>query len=274
MGKKTLLAALAIAVFSLFIYEGIIASSSGMTGRTLKPGSSSGCTCHSASPNSSVLVNIIGPSTMGAGDTATFMLKIKGGPLSRGGCDIASSSGSLILSSSEAFLKRVLESGSYELTHTSPKAPSPDTVTFTFKFIAPSTPGSATIYANGNSVNNDGTSSGDSWNYASSKTISVTATGIRETGVTTASYKLSQNFPNPFNPSTKISFGLAKSGNVSLKVYDVTGREVASLLNEYKNAGVYEMDFNANDYGMTSGMYFYKITSGDFSEVRKMILTK
>ena len=85
-------------------------------------------------------------------------------------------------------------------------------------------------------------------------------------------YSLQQNYPNPFNPATKITYTIPKAGNVQLKVYDILGREVASLVNEVKQPGVYTVNFNASNYA--SGIYFYRIQSGDFSAVKKMVLVK
>ena len=275
MKLKHLLIALILVAFGVFMYENIMAYSTGITGVTQKPGATPGCTCHGPSATTSVFVGITGPSSMRAGDTATFVLKIKGGPLSAAGTNIASSAGNLILSTSETFLQRLPEGGSFELTHTSPKAPNPDTVRFTFRYIAPNTPGSSvTLYANGNSVNLSGTSNGDNWNFATNKTISVTATSIQNLNEVAANYSLGQNYPNPFNPTTNIKYGISKSGFVSLKVYDLVGKEVATLVSQNQNAGTYVVDFQASDYGLTSGIYFYKISSEGFSDVRKMILTK
>ena len=98
------------------------------------------------------------------------------------------------------------------------------------------------------------------------------------TGVTPVSgnipeiYELKQNFPNPFNPSTTIRFNIPKTGFVSLKVYDVLGNEVTTLVNEELSANGYEISFNAG--GLASGVYFYKLISGDFVNVKKMILVK
>ena len=83
---------------------------------------------------------------------------------------------------------------------------------------------------------------------------------------------MSQNYPNPFNPVTKISFEIPKSGLVTLKVYDILGKEVTTLVNEVKTPGNYIVDFNASS--LPSGIYFYKITSSDFSCVNKMMLLK
>lgn len=85
-------------------------------------------------------------------------------------------------------------------------------------------------------------------------------------------YGLSQNFPNPFNPATKISLSLPSSGNVRLIVFDMLGREVAAIINNRMNAGFYTIDWDASAY--PSGVYFYKLTAGDFTETKKMILIK
>lgn len=87
-----------------------------------------------------------------------------------------------------------------------------------------------------------------------------------------AEFSLVQNFPNPFNPNTIISYQLAAGGNVTLKVYDVLGNEVATLVNEEKPAGVFEVEFNASK--LSSGVYFYRLQAGSFNEIKKMVLTK
>ena len=114
------------------------------------------------------------------------------------------------------------------------------------------------------------------WGVRNNGKISRYGTPI--SGITTvgseipSSYSVSQNYPNPFNPTTKINFALPKSGLVTMKVYDILGKEVATLVNEVKNAGSYSVDFNASN--LTSGMYFYKVSVNGFSEVRKMMLIK
>ncbi len=85
-------------------------------------------------------------------------------------------------------------------------------------------------------------------------------------------YTLSQNYPNPFNPTTKINFALPKQGFVSLKIYDITGREIQTLVNEVKQAGYYSVDFNGSS--LSSGVYFYMIKSGDFVMTKRMVLIK
>ncbi len=85
-------------------------------------------------------------------------------------------------------------------------------------------------------------------------------------------YDLAQNFPNPFNPSTTIRYQIPQDGIVTLKIYDILGSEVATLVNEEKLAGKYEVNFNASS--LASGVYIYKIQSGSFINSKKMILLK
>lgn len=99
-----------------------------------------------------------------------------------------------------------------------------------------------------------------------------TITGVGNQNNIPYDYALKQNYPNPFNPTTSIEFSIPNSGLVKLVVYDVLGKEVATLVNEVKNAGNYIVDFNASN--LTSGIYFYKISTGDFSSVKKMMLIK
>ncbi|HWQ82490.1 MAG TPA: C25 family cysteine peptidase [Ignavibacteria bacterium] len=93
-----------------------------------------------------------------------------------------------------------------------------------------------------------------------------------QTTVIPDKFELSQNYPNPFNPMTKINFALPKQGLVTLKIYDVLGREIKTLVNEVKQAGSYSVDFNGAEF--SSGVYFYKLTSGDFVDIKRMILVK
>lgn len=96
--------------------------------------------------------------------------------------------------------------------------------------------------------------------------------GIGNTSEAVKDFKLSQNFPNPFNPVTNIKFEIAKSGFVTLKVYDVMGREVAVLMNNNIKTGTYEATFNGEN--LTSGVYYYQLVAGNFRETRIMLLIK
>jgi hypothetical protein len=87
-----------------------------------------------------------------------------------------------------------------------------------------------------------------------------------------ATFSLEQNYPNPFNPTTSIQYAIGSRQIITLKVYDVLGNEIATLVNEEKPAGEYEVEFNASE--LTSGIYFYQLKSGSFVETKKMILLK
>jgi hypothetical protein len=101
--------------------------------------------------------------------------------------------------------------------------------------------------------------------------IGVTSTED-ETDNTPNVYSIEQNYPNPFNPATTIRYSIPKEGFVSLKVYNAIGEEVTKLVNEIKNAGNYDVIFNATN--LASGVYFYRLQVGTFSQVKKMIITK
>lgn len=85
-------------------------------------------------------------------------------------------------------------------------------------------------------------------------------------------FELSQNYPNPFNPTSNLEFGISEMGFVSLKVYDASGKEVVSLINEVKTAGYYSVNFNGA--GLSSGIYFYTLSSGNFISTKRMTLLK
>ena len=91
-------------------------------------------------------------------------------------------------------------------------------------------------------------------------------------------FNLEQNFPNPFNPSTKIRYTLTENNHTSLKIYDMLGREVASLVDEVKSAGTYQATFNSdnsvNGNSLASGIYYYQLKSGAFIQTKKMVLVK
>ena len=87
-----------------------------------------------------------------------------------------------------------------------------------------------------------------------------------------STFELSQNYPNPFNPTTTISFSLPLKSFATLKVFDITGREVASLINEELSAGKYSQSWNA--LNVSSGVYFYRLEAGSFVQTKKLVLLK
>lgn len=97
--------------------------------------------------------------------------------------------------------------------------------------------------------------------------------GIKPPGSNTpVEFALHQNYPNPFNPTTNITYDLPKASNVTLTVFDMSGREVTTLVNEFKQAGSYNISFNASS--LASGIYFYKISAGNFTSTKRMALIK
>ncbi len=289
MLKKFTISILAIGFFSV-LYINLTAFPEGITGFTKRPGSSNildpGCICHNdkqSSPSVSVVFN--GPTSVRANDTATFTLKISGGPDSAAGCDIAVYYGKLLLSPADTSLKlgeetyfggqpnQVIKN---ELTHRYPKLPTNDTIRFTFRYIAPSTANIVdTLYANGNSVIVDGDTHDDRWNFAPNRPIIITTTGINDPSSVVKNFNLEQNFPNPFNPSTRIDFTLDKAAMVTLKVFDISGKEITSLINNKNySIGSYTVNFDAAKFNLNSGVYFYKLEANGFGEVKKMMLVK
>jgi hypothetical protein len=96
--------------------------------------------------------------------------------------------------------------------------------------------------------------------------------GVSDEDLIDDKFELNQNFPNPFNPSTRISYAIPSASFVNLKVYDIIGNEIAVLVNEEKQAGNYQIDFDATE--LTGGVYFYQLLTGSFVETKKMILMK
>ncbi|MFH2033009.1 MAG: T9SS type A sorting domain-containing protein, partial [Bacteroidota bacterium] len=125
-------------------------------------------------------------------------------------------------------------------------------------------------------VMNKGGSSDDKVMRADAVRFSLVeeVTGLADESGTGAitDYQLFQNYPNPFNPKTVIKFQVPSSMFVKLHVYDILGREAKTLVNEYKSSGIYEVSFDASS--LASGLYFYKLTAGNFSQTKKMLLLK
>ncbi len=240
-------------------------SSGGVTGKTKLNGS--GCTCHGNNPTSTVGVTISGPAELLPGQKGIYRVTITGGPLVAAGTNIATTGGTLTPVTGSG-LQKIGD----ELTHTSPKSPVSGAVTFDFELTAPSKPGSVTLYANGNSVNRNGSSSGDQWNFAPNFLINI-LTSVDD-NITLKEFKLYQNYPNPFNPSTLISYSIPENGLVKLKIYDLFGREIVTLVNDFQNEGVHEIVFDAGKYNLSSGSYFYELEANGRRDVKKFVLMK
>ncbi len=256
-------------VLAALIFITIIAYSysTGITGLTKKTGGA-GCYCHGTF-SSNVKVSITGPDSVAAGDSALYVVSITGGPLVRAGTDIAVRRGTV-----DTLLFEGLRKVGLELTHRAPKVPSGGSVSFLFKYRAPLNSGGDTLYANGNSVNFNNSSTGDEWNFAEDKIITIKdPIGIINISSVAKDFSLGQNYPNPFNPATNIKFSVGKGSQVTIIVYNSLGNEVMILVDEKLGRGEYSVDFNASM--LSSGVYFYTLFSEEVKvSTRKMILIK
>jgi hypothetical protein len=264
---------LSFSTFLLVIAYGVVvfAHSTGITDATRRNGN--GCTCHvnaqgSSAPSPNVLVTITGPDTLSVGERAEYAVTIRGGPAVRAGTNIAASAGSLEPISSS------LQKFSGELTHREPTPFSGSRAEFRFSFVAPSVPGTATLYANGNSVNNNGNAFGDEWNFAPDKQIVIraTPTSIPHDGQPARSFSLAQNYPNPFNPETWIEFEMEKEGFIRLEVIDLLGQHIATLAEGRYAAGKHRIHFSGDN--LPAGSYIYRLTAVNFAASRRMVLVR
>lgn len=237
--------------FALFAYP------TGMTGRTLKT-SNFGCSCH-GNANAAVSVTIDGPATLAPKQTAAYTVTIISGNETGAGTDIAASNGAL------SIFDASLQLLNGELTHNGAQPFVDHKYVFNFYYTAPDTVGIQTLYSSG-------VSSRSQWNFAPNFSVNVALT----TGVNYSPqprlFTLLQNYPNPFNPSTKVDFAIPYRSFVSLKVYNALGSEVKSLISSEKNAGKYEVEFNASN--LSSGIYYCRLQAGDIVKTNKMLLIK
>jgi hypothetical protein len=118
----------------------------------------------------------------------------------------------------------------------------------------------------------------EGWTYWAADSMQVIITGVEAEGLQPLTYKLEQNYPNPFNPITTIKYQIPKLSFVTLKVYDVLGSEIITLVNEEKPVGSYQIEFDATI--LSSGIYFYRLQvytpgrAGSFVETKKMVLLR
>jgi len=268
---------------SLFIFSSFLvfflvtiafARLTGIAGRT-SLGNGLGCSCHGAS-SSNVVALIIGPDTLQPNETGTYVFTLAGGPSIKGGMDFAASNGSL--SAVSPGLRKDAATG--DIVHDSPGTFTSGFLTYAVDFTAPATLGTVTLAAAGNSVNDSGTNSGDEWNFAPDKIVTiVNPTSVDNEPENIANtFSLQQNYPNPFNPSTKIQYNLPESDFVTLFVYNATGQKVRTLVNSNQSIGSHTIKWDSrNDNGklVSSGIYYYILNTGiDKALSRKMILQR
>lgn len=274
---KKVLAFISVSVFILIIAFNIYSFQGGYTGVTNKGGEGVGCICHGThAPTPSVSVFFTGPDSVETGHNVIYSIKLAHGPAITGGFDAAVYAGTIDMIYSEPGVRKDTSTG--DLTHSHPKPFTNDTVSWSFKYTAPQTAQTDTLYAVGNSTNNDTTSDNDDWNFSPNFIIRIyNPIGIKNQNTIAEEFRLNQNYPNPFNPSTNIKFSINKDGFVRLEVFDITGKSVSVLINEMKRSGEYEAEFDSRN--LSSGVYFYRLicnenNKSELSDVKKMIILK
>ena len=252
---RKILLIIAVFLVTILLVQDLSATGSGRTGRTRKT-NTTGCSCHNSSPSTSINATFSGPDSVNTGATVTYTLTITGGSSGYYGIDVAIKNGTLAAGTNTHL-------ASSEITHNSNVSSN----TFTFSYTAPATAGTDTLYATV-----DRGYSGV-WNWVPNKGIKVKSiTSVSQISELVTGYKLSQNYPNPFNPTTKIEFSITKASNVSMKIYNTQGVEVMNAVNSYMNAGTYSVSVDAS--ALPSGVYFYKLSSENFTQTKRMILVK
>jgi hypothetical protein len=108
--------------------------------------------------------------------------------------------------------------------------------------------------------------------FVSDTLFRTVATSVAEPDAVPKEYALEQNYPNPFNPNTTIKFELPRASQVSLTVYDILGREVSVLVNDRRDAGVHEVEFDGSN--LASGVYFYRMKAGDYVSTKRMLVVR
>jgi hypothetical protein len=255
--KKEILLSMAVILIISAFFTNAFSYPGGITGKTKKT-TTTGCSCHTFGTQTTG--TLTGPDTVMAGQTAAYTISITRTATGKLGCDIAAQRGTLAVGGGSAYLQ--LLNG--ELTHIA--GITATTIQISFNYTAPMSVGWDTLYATV-----DAGYSGH-WNWADNKHIFVkTVMGLTNQNIP-SDYKLNQNYPNPFNPTTKISFAIGNAGLVRLTVYDILGNEVAALLNERKDAGSYEIEFKGEN--LSSGVYFYKLETNQFTDIKRMTLIK
>jgi hypothetical protein len=260
---------------SIIVYAFKVQYPTGIVGLTEKDGAL-GCICHNFEKTDSVFAWIEGPDSVVLGNTVEYKLYLTGGPAVQGGFNLATLFGKVFPIDS---LTQRLEyvQGDTQLTQTQPLNFTGDTIFWRFVYTALDSALVDTIYSVVNSVNGDGNpTDADQWNFGRKFSITIydSPISVKDNFVEVKDFILYQNYPNPFNPSTKISWQSPISSHQTLKIYDLLGNFIATLVDDNREAGVYEIDFDATKFNLTSGVYLISLSAGNFSETKKIVLMK
>jgi len=234
----------------------------------------SGCVCHTTERDTLVKVWVEGPETLLVGQTGLYKMFMTGGPAEAGGYNVAGRLGEMVLVDTFS-TQNSLAMNELTQAFSLPFPTSQDTIYWAFGYKALEALSEwDTIYSCGLSIVWDLIpDSLDRWNFGPKFPVRIlSVTDLQESPEQPDDFILYQNYPNPFNPTTVISYQLPVTSNVILKVYDVLGNEVQTIVNEYQTAGRYEIIFKASE--ITSGIYYYRLESGNLSEIKKMVVIK
>jgi len=245
-----------------------------------------GCTCHTVERDSLVKVWVEGPESLLVGQTGLYKMFMAGGPAEAGGYNVAGRFGEMVLVDSFSS-QHSLSMNELTQAFSLPFPTTQDTIYWEFGYKALETSSEwDTIYSCGLSLVWDSIPDfRDRWNFGPKFPVKIlTITDADETSNQPEEFVLFQNYPNPFNPVTSIQYAISslpdgKAGRqfVTLKVYDLPGKEVATLVNDELEAGIYKVEFNVAQVSrleITSGIYFYRLEAGNYTETKKMLLLK
>jgi len=243
----------------------------------------SGCVCHTVERDTLVKVWVEGPESLYVGQTGYYKMFMSGGPAEAGGYNVAGRFGEMVLVDTFSF-QHPLSLNELTQAFSLPFPNSQDTINWAFGYKAiESSPEWDTIYSCGLSLVWDSIPDfRDRWNFGPKFPVKILSlTDVAKNLNQPNEFVLYQNYPNPFNPSTKIGFQISDFGFVSLKVYDLLGIEMVTLVNEEKPAGRYEIEFNVTQSAtggskpeISSGIYFYRLEAGNYIDTKKMLFLK
>jgi hypothetical protein len=228
-----------------------------------------GCVCHNEFHSPNVNVTLTGPDAVAIGETVQYSLAVFGGPDSAAGMNVAVLRGALF--PLDTFLV-VIDS---ELTCTTPLHPSENgVIRWNFSYTAPLIPGADTLYSVANSVNLNGIPTEDEWNFGENFVLTVFAPNIvSEDQAISHSFRLLSTYPNPFNASTNIRFHQNEAAFLSLRVFDLCGKEIVALFeNKWMNAGNYTFEFQGTNF--SSGLYMIQLQTPSAFQHTKILLLK
>lgn len=252
-----------LVIISFLIFSAEIYSwPTGISQRT-KKSNNLGCgTCHNAGTINSAFFS--GPDTVYKGQSFQFTFTINKSSTGKGGVDIAAYNGLLDTLGGGMYLK-IKDN---ELVHKAGIVFTGSTISINFLYVAPNYVGTDTLYATFN-IGYTG-----NWRWAPNKIINI----IQPIGISYNSipvqYELFQNYPNPFNPYTIISYSLKYNTFVNLDVYNIEGKYITTLVSDFQKTGKYNIPFSISNYPLSSGIYYYRLTTDNASEVKSMILVK